>query len=436
MSPATLGARPRLLTRHRLGLLGSFAGTQVVVQALAFAVGLLLVRQMAQQEYGWYTLLVAAVSTGAVLADLGLTMGALALGGRMGAQPGAMSEVMHDAGRLLRRWLLFLLPALALGLAWLLQRQQAPGSIVLWLAVLAAATVALNARGALALVLVRLLGHVRLQQQLDLACNGLRLVVVLALTAGAAHWLNAASAALLGLGVAAACAVVLNRFVARHAPPSEATGVDLHRTELLRAVARQAPNSLYFVVSSQVAVGLIALFGNANSVADVGALGRLGALFTLIGAITAALVLPFFAKQQEGAELARGLAAVQVFFAALFAALLALGVLAPGVLLWLLGPSYAGLQPELPWVLAASTLSAWGGTLYGIGCTRGWVLPFAWSVPAGLLVMSLVALSVDLSTVHGVLAVNAAAALTLLLLVSAFLGWRVVRMPAPAVIRA
>jgi hypothetical protein len=432
MSPAALAARPRLLNRHRLGRLGSFASTQVLVQALGFAAGLVLVRQMAQQDYGWFTLLLAAISTGGVLADLGLTMGAMAIGGRIGGRPGALDEVMHDAQRLLSRWLLLLLPALALGLGLLLHRQGAPAELVPWLAVMVAATVALNARSALALVLVRLLGQVRLQQQLDLGCNVLRLLLVLLLAWAAAHWLDAAGAALLGLGVAAVYVAVLNRCVARQAPAAARTGDDLHRAELLLAVRRQAPNSLYFVISSQVAVGLIALFGSANNVAEVGALGRLGALFTLIGAVTAALVLPYFAKRQDPGDIARGLAAVHLSFAALLCGLLALGLLAPAVLLWVLGPGYAGLHAELPWLLAACTLSAWGGTLYSAGCARGWVLPFAWSVPAGLLAMSAVALSVDLSTVRGVLAVNVAAAATSLLLVSIFLGRRVTQLRATA----
>ena len=91
MSPAALAARPRLLNRHRLGRLGSFASTQVLVQALGFAAGLVLVRQMAQQDYGWFTLLLAAISTGGVLADLGLTMGAMAIGGRIGGRRDGVS---------------------------------------------------------------------------------------------------------------------------------------------------------------------------------------------------------------------------------------------------------------------------------------------------------------------------------------------------------
>jgi hypothetical protein len=133
------------------------------------------------------------------------------------------------------------------------------------------------------------------------------------------------------------------------------------------------------------------------------------------------LVLPYFAKRQHAHDIERGLRAVHLFFGGLLVLLLALAAVSPGTLLWILGGGYQNLQAELLWLLAAAAMGAWGGTLYSIGCARGWVLPALWSAPVGILAMSLVGLNVDLSTVRGVLMVNAAATATALVLAAAYL---------------
>ena len=289
---------------------------------------------------------------------------------------------------------------------------------------------ALNARSALSLVLVRLLGRISLQQRLDLGSQAARLAIVSVVAYAAASWLDATWTLLLTLATAAVYATALQRFVGLHAtaPERSVPALGQHRGELLVSVWRQAPNSLYFVISSQAAVGLIALFGQTENVAEVGALGRLSALFTLTGAVTAALVLPYFAKRQQVREVKRGLRAVNLFFTSLLAALLALAVWTPGTLLWILGGGYQNLHAELPWLLASGTMGAWGGALYSIGCSRGWVLPAVWSAPIGLLAMSGVALSVDLSSVQGVLMVHAAATAVQVILGVGYLRHQTLRM--------
>jgi O-antigen/teichoic acid export membrane protein len=50
-----------LITRHRLLQLTSFASTQLVVQVIGFAVGIVLIRSMDQVDYGYYTLALSMV---------------------------------------------------------------------------------------------------------------------------------------------------------------------------------------------------------------------------------------------------------------------------------------------------------------------------------------------------------------------------------------
>ena len=396
-----------LITRQRVARLMGFASTQLAVQLIGFAAGILLVRNLAQSQYGYYTLAISMTSIAAILSDLGLITATMAVGGRLGGQRGALGHLVADAYALHRRLAWIALSLLAPCFAWLLLRQHAPPWQVAALTVLIIATAGLNVRGGVALSIARLLGHVGLQQKLDLGVNLAKLALLMAAT-----WLtlDATVASLVNAAAAAAYFVMLSRYVdAQLALPARAAGVQA--PALRDHLWKQAPNSVYFVLSSQLALWLIGVFGSAERVAEVGALSRLGALFTVISAVSAALVLPYFARQDGHAELRAGFVGVNVFYAALMVFVGGVAVVMPGPILWVLGSNYAALRAELLWMVVASTFAAWGGTLYSIGCARGWVLPIGWTVSTGVVATAAAASWVDVSSVRGSFMINTATGL-------------------------
>lgn len=417
-----------LINRQRVIRLTSFAGVQLVVQGLGFLAGIVLVRWMEPVQYGYYTLAVSLMGVAAVLADLGVSAAVLAVGGaveetiagRPSAGPTERGQLLAQA-RALQNCLLAVAAAVAAPAAmFLLLRQGAAPWQAFSLALLICGTATLQVRAAAALSVLRLLGHVGLQQRLDLALNVAKLLLFMAL---GTLFLNALAACFVNLLAAVAACVVLRLHMATRAPPPAVLQTQ-HRPALLAFVRAQAPNSLYYLVSSQVAVWLVGIFGSAERVAEVGALGRLGALFALVAAVSAALVQPYFARRRSVAEWRAGLFSVNAFFALLLLTLLAVAAAVPQALLWVLGGHYGGLQQELPWMLAAATLSAWGGTLYSVGCARSWVLPFWLAAPVGALVTVWAALTVDLATTRGSFMLNTAVAGAGLLVALGHLMWR------------
>ena len=417
-----------LINRQRVIRLTSFAGVQLVVQGLGFLAGIVLVRWMEPVQYGYYTLAVSLMGVAAVLADLGVSAAVLAVGGaveetiagRPAAGPTERGQLLAQA-RALQNCLLAVAAAVAAPAAmFLLLRQGAAPWQAFSLALLICGTATLQVRAAAALSVLRLLGHVGLQQRLDLALNVAKLLLFMAL---GTLFLNALAACFVNLLAAVAACVVLRLHMATRAPPPAVLQTQ-HRPALLAFVRAQAPNSLYYLVSSQVAVWLVGIFGSAERVAEVGELGRLGALFALVAAVSAALVQPYFARRRSVAEWRAGLFSVNAFFALLLLTLLAVAAAVPQALLWVLGGHYGGLQQELPWMLAAATLSAWGGTLYSVGCARSWVLPFWLAAPVGALVTVWAALTVDLATTRGSFMLNTAVAGAGLLVALGHLMWR------------
>ena len=405
-----------LLTRRRVRRLAGFASVQVLVQGIGFVAGIVLVRHLEQVDYGHYTLALAMVGMANVLSELGLSTAVLAEGGRLARQPRELGALLADARALQRRLALWvLLPALPL-FALMLWQQLMPPWQALLLSTLVLTTSACQVRSALALSMLRLLGQAELQQRLDLAMN---LVKLLFLAAAMSLLLDAVVACLINLGAALATLAVLQRQLdARIGLPAAPSG--RYAEPLWSFVRRQAPNTVWFCLGSQLALWLIGLFGDAKGVAELGALGRLGALFALIGAVMAALVQPYFAGHHRSAELRSGFVAVNLFFGTLAAALLLLALAVPQALLWILGPRYAGLDIELAWMVAATALAAWGGALYAVGCARGWVLPARWAVSSGMVASVLLVSWVDVSTAAGGFMLNTGTALTGLVVVGVY----------------
>jgi hypothetical protein len=212
--------------------------------------------------------------------------------------------------------------------------------------------------------------------------------------------LNAPIAMLVNaLAATAACAWLHRWLASRFGPPPVADGAS--RPALLAIVRRQTPNSLYYIFSGQVTIWLVGLLGSTQSLAEVGALGRLAVLFTIIGSVVAAIVQPYFARHGEPRTLVPAFVAVNVFFVLLTVALWSGAVAFPGQILWILGGSYRGLQGAVPWLVLGSSITAWNGAIYLIGAARGWLVPAAWLIPAGMLAIAGSAATLDVSTPTG-----------------------------------
>lgn len=407
-----------LFSRARFARLLSYASTQVGVQALGFLAGIVLVRSMAQEDYGQYTLAVTMIGLAAVLLDLGLSTALLAIAGPLHARPGQTGAVLGDAIAVHKNLAFVLVPIMLVGFgsSLLAQGLSLAQSLALLGLVMVCAT--LQVRCSLWIAVVRLRGDLRLQQKLELGVNAGKLLAIL----GAALVLINAYVAL-ALNATAMLAMwwVLHGYVARSVgqPPVRTRRFD---APLLALVRKQAPNSLYYCLSGQAGVWLVGWFGGTDRLAEVGALGRLAVLFTVVGAVVIALVQPFFARSRRPRELISGFIALNGFFAVVSIALVALASLAPGLLLWVLGPRYGDLKSELVWMVLGASLSAWSGAVYAVGAGRTWILPTVPIIIGGVGSMALTASLVDLSTVIGGLMVNTASALVATVLTIVFVS--------------
>src|SRR5205807_7071019 len=85
----------RALERARI--VGKFALIQGVVQLIGFASGILLVRTLAQRDYAYFTIANTMQGTMSVLADIGISVGLISIGGRVWQDRHRFGQLVNTA---------------------------------------------------------------------------------------------------------------------------------------------------------------------------------------------------------------------------------------------------------------------------------------------------------------------------------------------------
>ena len=414
-----------LLWRDRIRRVASFTAAQTVVQLLGFGAGIVLVRSMEPAQYGHYTLGVSIAALASVLLDLGLSTAVLARGGALHGQTNLLAALVGDAYALQRSMTALGTVALVPAFSAVLIQQPMRGREAIWIAVLAVGAAILTVRNAVALSIVRLRGHLVVQQRLEMALNAAKLCIVGLATL---VFIDAPVALAINLVTAAAMFVLLRRYL-RLQLGDAPVGSGAHTRGLLGFIGRQAPNSLYYCVSGQVTIWLVGVLGNADRVGQLGALGRLAAVFTIIGSLVAAFAQPHVARADTRRAVVRAFVSMSGLFALLTLGLVAAAQTAPHALLWVLGPRYAGLSAELVWMALAGSLGAWAAALYSMAAAREWVAPASWMITSGIAATALGAALLDVSTVAGGFMLSTLVSGTSLAVTAVFVVQRLVREP-------
>src|SRR5438874_7362842 len=88
---------------HRARIVGNFAFVQAAVQVIGFLSGIVIVRHLDQREYAYFTIANTMQGTINVLADIGISIGLISIGGRIWQDRRRFSELVSTALAVRRR---------------------------------------------------------------------------------------------------------------------------------------------------------------------------------------------------------------------------------------------------------------------------------------------------------------------------------------------
>lgn len=409
----TLGARALELIKA----FSFFGVAQIVIQGCAMVSGLFLVRVLPPHEYALFTIANAMLATMSLLADCGVGTGVMAVGGTVWMNREKLGQVFATGLRLRFRFgvvsSMLATPALV---------------YLLWSHGASTLSTAAILFGVLALFAISLSGTLleipgKLHQcirPLVLISLGQALARLAALAASVWLWPLAAVAMAVGCFTQGWANYRMRRVAASVADIHQ-KGDPVVRAEILKIVKRTFPGVLYYSISGQLPIWLISLFGLSSGVADLGALGRIGQLFTIVTVCFGSIIVPRFARLNRPLPMLRS-----IYFGIAVAVALIGGLatiftgLIPGVVLKLLGPSYSTLTLEVVLVVAAAGSGLLKDCGFALAAARGWIVAPLISIPLSIASQATGMAIFDFSSVAGVLWIGIVNNLTTFLVIGTY----------------
>lgn len=373
---------------------------QIIVQAVGFTSGILVIRLLPVQEYALYTLANTMLGTMTVLADGGISTAVMAQGGKVWQDREKLGAVLATGLDLRRKSaigslivstpiLLYLL--LHNGASWLT-------AVLIVLSLIPAFYAGLSDS---LLQVVPKLHQSILPLQKNQVTVGIGRLLLTTLTLFVFPW---TFVAILAGGIPRIYGnIKLRMIVYEFADKTQAPNPKVKK-EILSIVKRMYPEIIYYCISGQITIWLISVFGSTTALAGLGALSRLGMVINLFAVLFSTLIVPSFSKLPEIRSilfkrsfliLISGLAlSVFIFF---------ITWIFSEQILWILGPSYSTLKKELLLSIIVGCISLVQGYFFTINLSRGWVINPIFYIIISILTTLLAVLSIDISTISGVL---------------------------------
>jgi O-antigen/teichoic acid export membrane protein len=393
--------------------IGNYAAVQALVQLIAFSSGILLVRWLPQREYAFFTIANAMQATLMLLADIGISTGLISIGGRVWQDRHRFGQLIKTALGLRRKLALVSILIVTPILYTMLAKNGASPLYTLLLTTFVLAGFAMQLSIDIFSVVPRLHSDIARIQKIDFTCAIVRLLLVAGLI-----FIFATA----GLAVAIGSATFLLQYFLLRAYAAKTVDLNANdnpqdRQEIVGLIKKLAANALFYCFQGQITVFLISFFAHqARSVAEVGALGRLAMIFTVLMNMLTNVFVPAFARCQSKTKLHYLYLLIAGGVLLFSAIVLAAARFFPEQLLFVLGNRYAHLQRELVLIVGVSVITSLAGTLWLLNASKGWINGSWLYIPLTLATQIALIPFTDFSSVAGVLTFNLISAVPSLLL--------------------
>jgi O-antigen/teichoic acid export membrane protein len=375
-----------------------FTAVQTVAQLMGALTGVIVVRLLTKDDYALYTIANSMLSALVLLVDGGIGAAAAGIGGRVWQDSHLLGRTIRTALSVRKLLWTILGAPVAIILAWLLLTNGASVARTAMIIPITLAGAALSLGAGIYIVVPRLTGNVKFLQAVTLTTASVRLATIAAFS-------------LIGLSTETALLTVTGGYAAaywqtrrwsRRRINANAPIDPLVKSEFHSVLRRQLPSAVYYIFQLQISIWLLSIFGSTDRIADLGALNRIGVIFTVLSAVMDAMVLPRYSRCNDPSRLWVLYIQIVAGFAILTLIPTIFIVLLPRPVLWVLGPQYAQLTPELVLVTLSCMISALTGVVWSLNTTRAWFLPAWIYISCGILLQTILLLTVGASTIQQV----------------------------------
>lgn len=383
---------------HWIKVFSKFVSVQILVQALTLSSGIFIVRTLDQKEYAYYTIANSMLSTMNILADSGISISLSAIGGKVWQDRYRFGQLINTAMRFRYYLAAISISVITPILIWMLIRNGASIGYAVLITILVLLGLNFQLTNGVLIVVPRLHSQISRIQNLDIL-SGISRFILLGL--GYLTFWNATVAI-----ASASLASGLQRFVlGRLAGENIDSKVPIDpedRKFIISTIKHSLPTTIFFCIQGQLSVFMISIFGTTQNVAELGALGRIGVIFTIINSVMITIVLPGFSRCQSVVILRRRYFQILGLFLLFGVSIITCTYIFPGQILWIIGNKYSYLKNELCMIAIVTVINSFLGLMTSLNLAKGWV-QYSWiDIPLTLFVQIFLLMTLDISTIKGV----------------------------------
>ena len=380
-------------------LIALTGGAQAIVQITSLISGVIIIRLLNTQEYALYTISNVMLSTIIILADSGITIAVMSEGGKVWEDKKGLGSVLSTGLELRKKFAIASIIISTPILAYLLLQHGASNFITFAIIIAIIPAFIASMSDSIYEIAPKLHQDIKPLQR-----NQIYVSVGRTLFSGLI--LLIAPFSFLAI-LAGAIPRILGNIRLKKIAATRASMIELPSTEtrkkILKIVTLSLPGLIYYCLSGQLNVWLIAFFGQTKSIATIGAISRLTMGITLFSSVFTIIVIPRFARLSNRKELIIfTFTKLQILLFTIIGLILLIVWFSSKELLWIIGPNYVGLQSELFLAMLSSCINLLVGGTYALYSTRGWVMHPVQSISVSITSIALGLLLFNISTLKGV----------------------------------
>ena len=377
------------------------APLQAIILGLGFCSGLLIIHVLPPEDYALYIIAYSFLTTIIVVSDSGIGSAVLAEGGKVWQDSTKLGQVITTGLEIRKRFslvaIIIALPTMALFLA----HHGASWKQIICIELVILPLIYIQLSADLLGVAPSLHQRISELQNVEFKTTFLRLALFLICL----FTLPYVAVVILATGIATSYQLWRLRKISNSICDLNQPKDAKVKKSIYKVTRRMMPNAIYTCLSGTLSIWLISIFGNTESVAEVGAIERIARLLLVVMALFYLIIEPRFARLSESNPSLLRTRFLQIHIASwVLGAAIALSIyLFPQPLVYLLGSHYENLTYEIQLRGLVMGLVFVANATSSIASARAWIVP---PVPliTGQIISQVIAIMVfDCSTTAGVI---------------------------------
>ena len=399
-------AHPNYNSWKRWGkLITITGGAQVFIQIISFVCGIFIIRNLSIAEYAIYTLANTMLGAMGILADGGIVSGVIAEGGKVWEDKNKLGAVIATGMNLRKCFAIGSILIAGSVLIYLLIHNDVSWFYALLILLSLIPVFYANLSDSLLEVAPKLHQDIMPLQKNQVMANLGRLL----LTIPSVFFIPFTPIAILATGIPRIIANIrLKKIANKFIIPNQKENIQIKK-DIIHMVKNIMPVEVYNIFSTNVTVWILSFMGATASVAQVGALFRIGAVLALFTIVFNTLIVPRYSiLQNVKKELLDKMIRIQILLLLVSVAIVFFTWLFSNQIIWLLGDNYKNLNSELVLTVIIFCLNITSTVIYTLCRSRGWVINPILNIGVNLLSIIVGILFFDILSLKGILMFNIA----------------------------